>query len=74
MKILTSWKTSAGGIATILSGLAAALTLYQQDNVNEAIATAIAALGTGFGLLSARDNKVSSEAAGIKPTEPETTP
>lgn len=72
MKILTSWKTSAGGIATILSGLAAALTLYQQDNVNEAIATAIASIGTGLGLLSARDNKVSSEAAGIKPTEPET--
>ena len=74
MKILTSWKTSAGGIATMLSGLSAAVILYQQDNVSEAIATAVAAIGAGFGLLAARDNKVSSEAAGVKPTETKDAP
>jgi hypothetical protein len=63
---MKSWKTSLGGIATILGGLCAAFTLYQQGNVSEAMATAVAAIGTGLGLLSARDNKVSSEDAGVK--------
>lgn len=86
MTQMKSWKTSLGGIAAILSGLAGAVTLYQQGNVSEAIATGVAAVGTGFGLISARDNKVSSEAIGLlnskpvkakrrvkpKPTEPET--
>jgi hypothetical protein len=60
-----SWKTSAGGIATILAGLSAAIVLYQQGNVSEAIATAVAAVSTGFGLISARDEKVTSHDAGV---------
>lgn len=59
-----SWKTSAGGIATILAGLGAAITLWMQGNIQEAIATVVAAFATGFGLISARDNKVTSEDAG----------
>jgi hypothetical protein len=69
-----SWKTSAGGIATILAGLSASIILYQQGNVSEAIATAIAAISTGLGLLSARDEKATSQDAGAvnKPTPDKT--
>jgi len=59
-----SWKTSAGGIATIIGGLCAAFTLWSQDNKSEAISTGLAAVATGFGLLSARDNNVTSHDAG----------
>ena len=51
-----------GGIASVLAGLAAALTLYQQGNITEAIATILGALGCGYGLISARDNNVPSVA------------
>jgi hypothetical protein len=69
---MKSWKTSTGGIATIVAGLAAAVTLWCQENKTEAVSTAMAAIATGFGLLSARDNKVTSQDAGAvnKPPEP----
>lgn len=56
--LLTSWKTSLGGIAAILTGIYQ-LTLGHQ-------AEGIASIMAGWGLLWARDNNVSSEQAGAK--------
>jgi len=59
---MKSWKTTLGGVASVMAGLAAAITLYQQGNITEAIATLLGALGCGYGLISARDNNVPSVA------------
>ena len=63
-----SWKTSAAGLGAILVAIGSALSaMFDADPATipdwgAVVAAAIA----GIGLLAARDNNVSSEAAGAK--------
>lgn len=59
---MKSWKTTVGGIGTILAGLGAAINLWLNGNIAGAITTALAAIAAGVGLISARDNNVPSSA------------
>lgn len=63
-----SWKTSAAGIGAVLVAAGSALTaMFDNDPATlPDWGAVIAAVIAGIGLLFARDNKVSSEAAGAK--------
>lgn len=65
---MTSWKTTAAGIAAIVAALATAVgALFDSDPLSMpdwgAVAAAVMA---GVGLIAARDNGVTSEQAGAK--------
>jgi hypothetical protein len=65
---MKSWKTSLTGIAAILTAVGAAIMALMDNDpatVIDVAATA-AAVMAGVGLIFARDNNVSSEAAGAK--------
>jgi|TARA_R110000868_G_scaffold223216_10_gene475090 hypothetical protein len=65
---MKSWKTSLTGIAAILTAVGAAIMALMDNDpatVIDVAATA-AAIMAGVGLIFARDNNVSSEAAGAK--------
>lgn len=63
-----SWKTSAAGIGAVLVAVGSALTaMFDNDPATlPDWGAVVAALIAGIGLLFARDNNVSSEAAGAK--------
>jgi hypothetical protein len=63
-----SWRTSVAGLGAIFVSVGAALTaMFDNDPLtNPEWGVVIAAIIAGVGLLSARDNKVSSEQAGAK--------
>lgn len=63
-----SWRTTAAGIGAMLIAAGGALSAtFDNDPSTVADWTAvIAAFIAGFGLIFARDNKVSSERAGVK--------
>jgi len=65
---MKSWKTTVLGISTILAAVCNVVSLLLDGNVNTNPdwTTTIAAVTSGFGLIFARDNNVSSEAAGAK--------
>lgn len=67
MKI-KSWKTTAAGVAGIVIAIASCVqALLDGDPATVPnYEVALAAVITGLGLIFARDNNVSSEAAGIK--------
>ena len=58
-----SWKTTMSGLAAILASLTHVVTALQQGTPID-WTVAVAGFTSGFGLLFARDNKVSSEQAG----------
>jgi predicted membrane-bound spermidine synthase len=62
---MKSWKTTSTGILAIAGAI---VTLwFKRHELNEAvIMAAITAIVSGVGLISARDNGVSSEDAGAK--------
>ena len=65
---MKSWKTSLTGIAAILTAVGAAIMALMDNDpatVIDVAATA-AAVMAGVGLIFARDNNVTSEAAGAK--------
>jgi len=58
-------KTSAGGIAMILTALTQIINGYRDTGSISISAEAIGLISGGLALLFARDNNVSSEAAGV---------
>ena len=68
MNLKGSWRTTGAGIAMILTALGTAVAaLTDNDPATQVnIGATISAIVAGVGLLMARDNKVSSEEAGIK--------
>jgi hypothetical protein len=56
-----SWKTTVAGVVAIIGG---GITQFFPQYAN--IGQFMVYIGTGFGFLVARDNNVSSEAAGAK--------
>jgi hypothetical protein len=66
-----SWRTTLAGVVSILGALGAAGNLIlNQDFAAASWTTIFLGLTTGAGLINSRDNKVTSEQAGIKPTAP----
>jgi hypothetical protein len=67
-KHMTSWKTTMAGIGAILACVGGVLkALFDNDpSTNPDWATLVPTLVAAFGLIFARDNKVSSETAGAK--------
>jgi len=65
---MKSWKTTVLGIAGILSALCSVATSLLDGNTatNPDWTITVTAITTGFGLIFARDNGVSSEQAGAK--------
>lgn len=63
-----SWKTTTSGIAAIIAAVAGAVQLYLDGNpaTNPDFPTVIAAITAGVGLITARDNNVTSEEAKAK--------
>lgn len=63
-----SFRTSALGVLTIVAAIAGALkALLDGDPATVVdVPTVVAAVMAGFGLLNARDDKVTSESAGAK--------
>lgn len=63
-----SWKTTGLGVCTILGavGLAGKAVLDGDPSTNIDFPVLITAVMTGFGLIFARDNNVTSEQAGAK--------
>lgn len=63
-----SWRTTLSGVLTIVGALCAAglALLDGNDQTNVDVPLLITALTAGVGLLSARDNKVTSAAAGAE--------
>jgi hypothetical protein len=63
-----SWKTTVFGICSILVALGGAVKLLVDGDpaTNPDWTAVLAAVAAGIGLIAARDNKVSSEDAGIK--------
>jgi hypothetical protein len=67
---MKSWKTSVTGIASVLIAVAGAVQLIFDGDpaTNPDWNVTVAAVVAGIGLMTARDNSVTSEAAGaIKP-------
>jgi len=63
-----SWRTTIAGIAAIVAALSGVLVALLDNNpaTNPDWTATIAAITAGIGLIAARDNGVTSEAAGAK--------
>ena len=66
---LTSWKTTAGGIAGILGGIGTIATMYKNGNWDMGqMTTAFSAITVGLGLLAAKDYNVSNSPRPVQAT------
>lgn len=65
---MKSWKTTTSGILAIVTALAGAAQAMLDNNpaTNPDWTTVVAAIMAGIGLITARDNNVTSEQAGAK--------
>lgn len=61
-----SWRTSVTGILTIVIAVSSAALIYFKTGAMPDFTVLITSVTAGIGLIAARDNKVSSEAAGAK--------
>lgn len=68
MQLKGSWRTTGAGIGMILTAIGAAIAALTDNDpaTHVNIGATISAVVAGVGLIMARDNKVSSEDAGIK--------
>ncbi len=64
----TSWKTTTSGIIAIIVAVcgAASVLIDADPTTNPDFSSLIASIIAGIGLISARDNKVTSENVGAK--------
>jgi hypothetical protein len=66
-----NWRTNAAGTLTLVMVLLGAIKLALDGKLMEVnflqVMEALGGLAVAFGFFSARDNKVTSEAAGLKP-------
>jgi len=76
MKLTGSWRTSALGIAAILTAIAGAVRAMFDNDPTTVVSyeQTAAAIAAGWALLFARDNKVTSEEARAKPPPPDAPP
>lgn len=67
-----SWRTTLSGVVACIMAVISVITPLIDDNAatNPDFTAAIAAFVAGIGLITARDNKVSSEQAGAGNTGP----
>lgn len=65
---MKSWKTTAAGIAAILTAVGSALTAFVDNDPTTTldVGATIAAIMAGIGLIMARDNNKSSEDVGAR--------
>jgi len=63
---MKSWKTTATGIVTIIVALLTGFLGWLKTGSLPDFGAIIAAITAGIGLIAARDNGVTSEAAGAK--------
>ena len=65
---LVNWKTTAGGVASVLGGLVLLLKMFSGDDEfsTDQLAVALGLLGTGFAGITARDGNKSSQDNGIR--------
>ena len=65
---MKSWRTTTSGIVAILAAITSAATLMLdgKPDTNPDWTAVLAAIMAGVGLMTARDNKVSSEEVGVK--------
>ena len=65
---MKSWRTATAGIVAILAAITSAAQLLLDNNpaTNPDWTAVLAAIMAGVGLITARDNKVTSEQAGAK--------
>lgn len=70
--MIKSARTSLAGFAVIISALGGVITALTDDNpaTNPDWNAVSAAIVGGIGLIYARDNKVSDQAAGVRPEPP----
>ena len=61
-----SWRTTTTGILTIVVAVASGVLTWLKTGVFPDLTPIVTAVTAGIGLLSARDDKVSSEQAGAK--------
>jgi hypothetical protein len=58
---ITSWKTTAGGLAAILGGIGVIANMYATGGWDlHGLGTAVTGIGAGVGLLWAKDSNVSN--------------
>lgn len=62
---MKSWKTTVTGVCAIIAAVAGAVTAIVNGNPID-YGSVIAAVVSGIGLITARDNTVTSEQAGAK--------
>lgn len=70
VKALASWRTTASGtiaaVLVVLGAVKLGMDGHLQDVSMIQVLEAVSTLAISFGLMAARDNKVSSEQVGIK--------
>lgn len=65
-EFMKSWKTTLGGVATILGAVASAIKFGIAGQYAETVSVLSVGIPAGISLINARDHNVTSEQAGLK--------